>query len=34
MAEELRMALAEVLRKAGLEQADFYARVCAFWPRS
>ena len=26
IADVLRMALAEVLRKAGVEQADFYAR--------
>src|SRR5438067_13653862 len=28
MAGELRMALAELLRKAGVEEADFCPRVC------
>jgi hypothetical protein len=32
MADELRMALAEVLRKAGVEQAVFYARGYGSWP--
>jgi len=34
MADELRMALAEVLRKAGVDQAVFLRRVCAFWPKN
>jgi hypothetical protein len=34
MAEELRMALVDVLRKAGVEQADFLREGCACWRRS
>ena len=34
MADELRMALAEVLRKAGVEQADFLREGGVSWPRN
>ena len=34
MADELRMALAEVLREAGVEQADFLREGYAFALRS
>ena len=34
MAEELRMALIDVLRKASVEQADFCEKGCACWLRN
>jgi hypothetical protein len=34
MADELRMALTEVLRKAGVEDTDFLREGCVWWPKS
>jgi hypothetical protein len=34
MADDLRMALVEVLRKAGAEEADFLHEACGYWPKS
>lgn len=34
MTDELRLALAEVLRKAGVERLISCARVCACWPKN
>jgi hypothetical protein len=34
MADGFRVPLAEVLRKAGVEQADFLRDACVCWPMS